>query len=155
MSWNNALETRKFLAEQRVLREKYRASGMSDTQIQAMYDYDYLQFCSERRFRQHIQPTRASEPGELTDELERMIAFRTTAGPDGLESASGHSRYWWVEELENERLLCVIRQLSRDDLELLTLYLIQGFSQADIGAMFGTSKANISKKLKRIKKYFQ
>lgn len=51
MSWNNGYETKKFEARQKKQAEEYRALGMTEEQIQAMYEFDLEQFKSERRHR--------------------------------------------------------------------------------------------------------
>ena len=48
MSWNNAYETKKFEAKQKKQAEEYRALGMTEEQIQAMYEFDLEQFNRER-----------------------------------------------------------------------------------------------------------
>ncbi len=55
MSWNNAYEKRKFEEKQKKQAEKYRALGMTEEQIKEMYEFDYAQFKSERRFHMHFQ----------------------------------------------------------------------------------------------------
>lgn len=40
MSWNNSKETRRFKAEQERNKKYYEENGMTDEQIQTMFDYD-------------------------------------------------------------------------------------------------------------------
>ena len=53
MSWNDGYERRKFEAKQKKQAEEYRALGMTEEQIQAMYEFDLEQFKSERRHTQY------------------------------------------------------------------------------------------------------
>lgn len=55
MAWNNGLERKKFEAEQTKLAAEYRATGMSEDQIQQMYEFDLSVFNSTRRFTEHTQ----------------------------------------------------------------------------------------------------
>lgn len=55
MAWNNGLERKKFEAEQAKLAAEYRAAGMSEEQIQQMYEFDLSVFNSNRRFAEHTQ----------------------------------------------------------------------------------------------------
>ena len=55
MAWNNGLERMKFEAEQKKLAAEYRAAGMSEAQIQQMYEFDLEVFNSNRRFAEHTQ----------------------------------------------------------------------------------------------------
>ena len=45
--------------------------------------------------------------------------------------------------------------LSPEDLELLTRYVYENYTQAELAAQYGISQKNISKKLSRIRKKLQ
>ena len=60
-----------------------------------------------------------------------------------------------MEEIENPQLALALRQLDADELELLTLYVIECRSQSEIAARFGLSQRAISKRLQRLKKYLK
>jgi hypothetical protein len=53
MSYNNLFETEKFIKEQKANRELYEMAGMTDQQIQEMYQFDLKSFNEERRYREH------------------------------------------------------------------------------------------------------
>lgn len=53
MGWNNAYERKKFEAKQKKQAEEYRALGMSEEQIQIMYEFDLEQFNSNRSYYSH------------------------------------------------------------------------------------------------------
>ncbi len=55
MKWNNGKERAKFEREQKELREQYIAEGMTEEQIQAMYDFDLDVFNGKRREAEHTQ----------------------------------------------------------------------------------------------------
>ena len=55
MKWNNGKERKKFEAEQARLREQYIVAGMTEEQIQAMYDYDLSVLNGNRREARHTQ----------------------------------------------------------------------------------------------------
>ena len=42
------------------------------------------------------------------------------------------SRFEWIGEIENERLLSALEKLSEDDLKLLTLYTYEGYTVTEI-----------------------
>ena len=50
MAWNNGYERKKFESEQKRLAEEYRAAGMTEEQIEEMYQFDLTEFRSRRRF---------------------------------------------------------------------------------------------------------
>ena len=106
MSWNNGYERRKFEAEQEKLAEEYRALGMSEEQIKDLYEFDLAQFNSKRRYYTHTQEFTTSdfEEGE-NDESESTLLHKffdelTVTIADGGYS----SRYWWIEEIDDEEL---------------------------------------------------
>ncbi len=55
MKWNNGKERAKFEREQKELREQYIAAGMTEEQIQEMYDFDLDVFNGKRREAEHTQ----------------------------------------------------------------------------------------------------
>ena len=57
MSWNNGYERKKFEARQKKQAEEYKAQGMTEEQIKAMYEFDLEQYrvigvitCTHSRF---------------------------------------------------------------------------------------------------------
>ena len=55
MAWINGLERKRFNEEQKRLAEQYRAAGMTEEQIEQMYQFDLVEFNSRRRFSEHTQ----------------------------------------------------------------------------------------------------
>ena len=96
MSWNNGYETKKFEARQKKQAEEYRALGMTEDQIQAMYEFDLEQFKSERRHRMHTQPLQVEEFEENdADESDNTLLnefFDELTCT--IETSGDKSRYW-------------------------------------------------------------
>ena len=65
------------------------------------------------------------------------------------------SSFSWIGEVEDERLLAGLEKLSREDLELLTLYAHEGYTVTEISKLFGVSHPTISIKIKRITKFLK
>ena len=65
------------------------------------------------------------------------------------------SRFTWIGEIEDERLLSALENLSDADLELITLYAYEEYDTVEISKVFGTTKQNISKKIRRITKFIK
>ena len=155
MSWNNGYERRKFEAWQKKQAEEYRALGMTEKQIKEMYEFDLEQFKSERRYRMHTQPLQVQEFEENdADESDNSLLNEFFDELTCTIETSGYkSKYWWVEEIENPKLAERIKILSKDDLELLTKSIIDEYTQTELADIYGIAQKNISKKLKRIKKF--
>ena len=65
------------------------------------------------------------------------------------------SRYGWIEEVDDPSIYKQLQALRKADLELLTLIVVDGFSQTEIAAVLGCSPQNIFGRLKKIRKFFQ
>ena len=66
-----------------------------------------------------------------------------------------HERYDWIRAIDNQKLTGKLRQLSNEDLKLMTLLVIYERTQREIAALFGISQIGILKWIERVKKYFQ
>ena len=69
------------------------------------------------------------------------------------DNYAGSSRYGWVEEIEDPQMSARLRSLSPEDLELLTRYVFDGYTQTELAHQYGISQKNIHKKWQRIKNY--
>ena len=150
MAWNNGLERKKFEAEQAKLAAEYRAAGMSEEQIQQMYEFDLSVFHGNRSYAEHTQPFPES-PFEDGDDGQSPLYERF---PEALtvtmDLPVGKSRYAWIDEIENPQLLAAIRTLSADELELITQIMFDELSQREIATALGVTQPAISQKLKKI-----
>ena len=121
MAWINGLERKRFNEEQKRLAEQYRAAGMTEEQIEQMYQFDLVEFNSRRRFSEHTQQFSENAFEESDDDksplLEKYLAQLSTS----LDFSFASDRYGWVEEIEKPELIKGIKALSKEDLELITL----------------------------------
>ena len=157
MSWNNAYEKRKFEERQKKQAEKYRALGMTEEQIKEMYEFDYAQFKSERRFRMHTQ---SFEPDKFDDDeddneklsiVEKFQDVLVTTQDDSVDK----SRYWWIEEIDDPETARKIKLLSESDLEILTLMVIDELKNKEISQETGIPLRTIERKKSRFKNLFK
>ncbi|MDD4495714.1 MAG: sigma factor-like helix-turn-helix DNA-binding protein [Eubacteriales bacterium] len=158
MAFNNGLERKRFEAKQKALRAEYERLGMSEEQIQKLYEYDLADFNSDRRYITHTQPINladleADEDASAESGRNPLFEkFREALSVSGSGKLS-HSRYGWIEEIDDPKLAEKLKKLSPDDLELLTLLVFDGYSQDEIAAARSVTQQAISKKINRIKKY--
>ena len=156
MSWNDAYERRKFKENQKKQEAEYRALGMTEEQIKAMYEFDLEQFRSDRRFYSHTQSLLPDTFDENEDNDEKLSIFElfkdvfTTT----IEEAECKSRYWWIEEINNSELYSIVIGLSNEQIELLTLIYVDRLSQSEVARIFNVSQAAISQRLKKINEIF-
>ena len=157
MSWNNGYETKKFEARQKKQAEEYRALGMTEDQIQAMYEFDLEQFKSERRHRMHTQPLQVEEFEENdADESDNTLLnefFDELTCT--IETSGDKSRYWWIEEIDDSETVKKIKSLSERDLEILTLMVIDELTHEEIAKIMGVCVRTIERVNARFKNLFK
>jgi DNA-directed RNA polymerase specialized sigma subunit len=157
MSWNDGYERRKFEAKQQKQAEEYRALGMTEDQIQAMYEFDLEQFKSERRHRMHTQPLQVEEFEENdADESDNTLLnefFDELTCT--IETSGDKSRYWWVEEIDDSETVKKIKSLSERDLEILTLMVIDELTHEEIAKIMGVCVRTIERVNARFKNLFK
>ena len=152
MGFNYGLEKKNFDRQWAMLRKQYESAGMSSEAIQAMYDYDWSVFNAARSYQNHTQEIAAPtfEQGEeshspLMEKYQEAISvtehYRETK-----------SRFTWIGEIEDERLLAALESLKDDDLEMLTLYVYEEYSVTELSKVYNIAHQNISKRIARITK---
>ena len=155
MGFNYGLEKKNFDRQWAIMCKQYEDAGMSIEVIQAMYEYDWSVFNAARSYQNHTQEIAAPsfEQGEeayspLMNKYKEAISitehYRETK-----------SRFTWIGEIEDERLLSALENLSDADLELITLYAYEEYDTVEISKVFGTTKQNISKEIRRITNFIK
>ena len=157
MGFNYAAEKKKFETLWARLRREYRAAGMSDAAIQKMHDFDWEVFKQERIYRLHTQDLGIGifdEPSAEQDDKSALMKkfLESVSRWDDYTTAS---RYSWIEEVDDPSIYKQLQALRKADLELLTLIVVDGFSQTEIAAVLGCLPQNIFGRLKKIRKIFQ
>lgn len=154
MCWNDGYERRKFEARQKKQAEEYRALGMTEEQIKAMYEFDLEQYKSDRRYYSHAQSFVPDDFDEDEDDDEKLSIFDKFKDvlTTSIEESGNKSRYWWFEEIDNPDLVRNIKSLSTEQLELLTLVVIDGYGQAEIAELMKVSQSAISQRIATIRK---
>lgn len=151
MSYNSGNARRIFYTKWNKLREEYRAAGMEEDAIQKLYEYDLAVFNNDRaHHRYDVEIPTADDSENQSDYVEYE---RATTVTDTYHETK--SRFGWIGEIENERLLSALEKLSEDDLKLLTLYTYEGYTVTEISKVLGVSQPTISIKIKRITNFLK
>lgn len=155
MGFNYAAEKKKFETLWARLWREYRAAGMSDEAIQKMHDFDWEVFKHERIYRLHTQDLGVGIFDEPSAEQEDKSALmkKFLEAVSRWDDYTAASRHGWIEEIDQPIISQRLKELSQDDLDLLTGYAIDGYSQTELARKHGISQKNIHKKLRRIKKF--
>ena len=152
MGKNYAIERAKFERQQRQQAEQYRKLGMDEDQIQTMYEFDLATFRSDWRYEKHTQGFAASSFGDGTQDESKSALFEKFLTQLSVQPDDGHSREWWVEEIENPQLALALKGLSKSDLEFITRIVIEKATQMELSEELGISQQAVSKKWRKMKK---
>ena len=152
MGKNYAIERAKFERQQRQQAEQYRKLGMDEEQIQTMYEFDLATFRSDWRYEKHTQGFAASSFGDNTQDDSKSALFEKFLAQLSVQPDDGHSREWWVEEIENPQLALALKGLSKSDLEFITRIVIEKATQMELSEELGISQQAVSKKWRKMKK---
>ena len=154
MSFNNGNERRKLNAKWEQLRVQYREAGMSEEAIQVMYEFDLGVLNSERAYdantvavcdgEDDVDARKAADLKQYEAAITVTDTYRETK-----------SRFTWIGEIENERLLSALENLSDADLNLVTMYAYEGYTVTEISKVLGVAQPTISIKIKRITKFLK
>jgi hypothetical protein len=155
MGFNYGLEKKNFDSQWAMTRKQYEDAGMSSEAIHAMYDYDWSVFNANRSYQNHTQEMAAPsfEQSEesyspLMDKYQKAISVTD-------HYCETKSCFTWIGEIEHERLLSALENLSEDDLKLLTFYAYEGYTVTEISKVLGVSQPTISIKIKRITNFLK
>ncbi|NBI67908.1 sigma-70 family RNA polymerase sigma factor [Pseudoflavonifractor sp. 60] len=154
MGFYYATERKRFEREWDKLRKDYEAAGMSQEAIQLLYEFDLECFRSQRTYEIHTQAL----PSEYIngEKIENSVLLRKFASSTiSFDEADFSGRYAWVDTIENQRLVCALRQLSIEDLELLTFLVIEEHTQRELAEKLGCTQEAVSKRFIRIKKFLK
>ena len=155
MSFNKGYELKKFEAHWEKLRIEYAVAGMTEEAIQKMYDYDRQQFNSERTFVERTQEfTAPAYEGSEEEASPLMLRYQEVITTTDTYHET-KSKFAWIGEIENERLLSALENLSEDDLKILTLYVYVGYTESEIAGELGGSKVAIHKRIEEITKFLK
>ena len=150
MGFNYGLEKKNFDSQWAMTRKQYEDAGMSSEAIQAMYDYDWSVFNANRSYQNHTQEIAAPSFEQSEESYSPLMNKYQEAVSVTDTYHETKSRFAWIGEIENERLLSALEKLSEDDLKLLTLYTYEGYTVTEISKVLGVSQPTISIKIKRI-----
>ena len=154
MSFNNGNERRKLNAKWEHLRVQYREAGMSEDAIQAMYEFDLGVLNSERAYITNTMTVSGAADDCAAKETSDFKQYeKAVTVTDTYHETK--SRFAWIGEIEDERLLSALENLSDADLNLVTMYAYDGYTVTEISKVLGVAQPTISIKIKRITKFLK
>ena len=152
MGFNNGFEHVRLENKWKKLRIQYREAGMSEEAIQEMYNFDVQVVNSEQRYYRHSKylafNDADTEDTHSNDRYEEAILMADTY-------RETKSRFTWIGEIEDERLLSALEKLKEEDLKILTLYAYDGYTVTELSKVYGIAQQNISKRILKITKFLK
>ena len=155
MGFNYGLEKKNFDRQWAIMRKQYEDAGMSIEVIQAMYDYDWSVFNANRSYQNHTQEMAAPSFEQSEESYSPLMNKYQEAVSVTDHYHETKSRFAWIGEIEDENLLSALEKLSDDDLEILTLYIYEGYSTVELSKAYGIAHQNISKRIIKITNFLK
>ena len=152
MGINRGLERKRFDETQKRLRKQYIEAGMTEEQIQAIYEFDLKQFNRDLAYRRYNQSLSCLEESDLEEESYSPLLRKFPERLAIWQKPSESSKHWWLDEIEDEELLSNLKQLTDEELALIHMLAFCDLSQEEIGIQIKKSQSAISQKLKTIRK---
>ena len=155
MGFNYAKEKTRFEKEWKKLRKEYEVAGMCADDIESVHTFDWEVFLSRRVYENHTQPLpdtllNDENNGKCSSLFKKFSSLSTSFDVEDFSD-----RYAWLESVSDTELYAKLAMLSAEDLELLTLYAIDGYTQTEVALLLGQSQSVISRKISRIKKFLK
>ena len=72
-----------------------------------------------------------------------------------IEQSEAKSRYWWIEEIDDPELAKELKQLSPEDIEIITLFAYEHYTQDEIANLLGVNQSTICRRLDSKKKILE
>jgi RNA polymerase sigma factor (sigma-70 family) len=152
MGFNYSKEKFIFDREWKKLREQYTKVGMSEETIQELYDFDWSWFRARRNYENRVQALPEEEIDVKRTETRSILFQKFASLSTSFDEMELSGRYAWIETISDDELSKKLKRLSDDELELLTLLAIEGYTQREIARKMHCSQNAISKRLIKIRR---
>lgn len=145
-------EVAQFLKEEKEKKEFYKKLGMDDESIQIICLHDRREFYKNYEFKVKAYPfssfiTEKSEENAV-EYIDNLFSEQLSKEDD----ITTISRYRWIETLQDENLLKAINGLLPEEIEMLTLIILDGYKEKELVNLLGKSYSTIKRKYAKIKK---
>ena len=155
MGFNYGLEEKNFDRQWAALRIQYESAGMSCEAIQAMYDYDWSVFNAARSYQTHTQEISAPSFEQREESYSPLMEKYQEAISVTEHYRETKNSFTWIGEIEDERLITALENLSPRDLKILTLYVYMGYTEEEVAQMMESKRITIHKRIERITLYLK
>lgn len=153
MKFNYGREKRKFEAMWEKLRKEYKEAGMSEANIQKMYEYDWEMFKKERVFCIHNQfmPDGVFDDDTYKDEGQNPLFMKFGEQMSVNDQYFCEGKFDWIEQMDNVQLINCLHKLTEDQILLLTDYYVERKSISEMANDRGLSYVAVKNRLDRLR----
>ncbi|MBQ6756443.1 MAG: sigma-70 family RNA polymerase sigma factor [Oscillospiraceae bacterium] len=149
MAWNYRRAKEEFDMQQETDAEAFRASGASEETIEKWNKTCLHLFNRDRSYIMHTKSMYVDNPNGESGAENYVISEAVSQVADYVDYDEP-KRNNWLDELENTELVDVLRLLSDDSKELLTLFFFDELTTDEIAKHFGITKDAVIKRKNRI-----
>ena len=152
MCWNAGYERKRFEEKLKKQREEYKKHGMSDAKIEEIEKKDWEIYRSDRRFYSHTQPLEIDD--DFENETKNPMLFHFVSNFSDCLTPDYSNKYWWVSEIEDERIIALLSILTDEELTIITLLVFEKCSQTEICEICGLSKYAVHRRVEGLRRKF-
>ena len=148
-------EKAKFDKEHEIMRVEYKAAGMSDEDINQIFEWDKKLFREERCYRCHNLDL------ERDWEEKEESAYENPFQSKFPEAFTAEDRYCindfieWDQPIDQMAIQKVLNKLTKYQMRIFKLYVLKNMSQAEIAEYLGISPSAVHHQMERIRKKFK
>ena len=150
MKYNYFIAQKVFEREWKKNEKAYLEAGMTPEAIAEIREFDWEVFKATRIYELHTSDLPLSTDDEFYNvpALVALCPHAQVATQD--DAVNVHSRYWWIDDLEDPRLAAIVPRLSEEDKEILTQYFVEQCTEEEIALRLGTYQRKVSRRLHKI-----
>ena len=156
MGFNYAIERKKFDAEWTKMEKQLLDAGIDSEKVEEFYREELKVFGERRAYERRTQgmpvdvyEDTGKEKEEDSSPLMRKFSENFSVSIDCLCSAD---RMMWIEDIDNEALYKKLRKLSEKDLDVLTMLVMEEYTERDIAVKYGVTQSAVAQRIRKIKK---
>ncbi len=151
MGVNCARKYAEFEKEMKGIREEYLTAGFSEEAFLEYYMLRKKELSRDIAYEKRKLSLNYIEEGFKDEARSSLLKGYLEQMSTEMKLPSIH-KYWWIDHIENERLLHALLSFSDYELELIDLSVYQEVSQREISQIMGKKPSSISKRLKVLRK---
>lgn len=145
-------EYKKFEKQQKQQREEYLRAGMTEEQVEAMYQFDLAQLNRDLAYTRYTIPLVDEDDSDFEEEGRNSLIDKNADKLTVPFSLSEGRNLWWLDEIEDDVLFKRLSAMSAEQIQIIDQIAFRGLTQAEIAQITHRTQAAISQQLCTIRK---